>query len=483
MTFTFKLSRRLAIAWLALAAVAVSSCHDRDPIAPAPDQSSITDAAPTFPTPYPVGVTDPMTLSSGCRARVLEKAAWFRPDGAVLIYCAGEYTTPGSGTPPTTGAAIVHVDTTIQYQTWRGWAARFTGGTDQLGLNASVRAAIILDVVQNSGLTSFGMNLDNKSGLALSEMDSILYEWMIPLKQKIGADFRLTVRVQGVPLTDPQLRQVLGKMANAGVMPDYWIVKNEPNIGTNYPVAQIAAVSIMTCNVFKSMGVATRLISAPLSHMPGSYTYGATLKADPALAGCTAEYGYHMYSGKTYPGPTGTNDFAKMASLGPTSMDEYHGAPISDLLVSLQSANLVSWQRDGLVGKTSGCWALYYAPGGMTWYSNKSHAYQRQFQVPIRPGMVRRKVVNDSTRVNAVAFVAGGRYAVVALVNSQGPVTISGLPAGTYHVMTSLGAGTWVSMTTKPDADDARDAGTVTTSADGLLRTTLAGAGYVSVWK
>lgn len=483
------MSHLMRVPLLVALALSSTACSPK-PAPPPASMDSTTVAAPSlsqsvivaFPQPYPTGVSDPMKLSVTCRNRVLQLKSWFRTDGAVPNPCKGAYTKPGNGPPPPPppGPSLVHVDSTTTYQTWRGWGARFTGGSDQLGFDPATRAAIILDVVQHSGVTSIGMNLDNKAGLDLPGMDSVITQWIIPLKQEIGSDFKLTVRVQGVPLTDPELRLVLGRMTTMGLMPDYWIVKNEPNIGKNntLTIAEVAAASSTACLVFRSMGLKTKLISAPLSHVPGSVQYGAALKVNPALAGCNAEYGYHMYSGWT------PANLQQMGALGNTSMDEFHGAPITNLMQSLQLANLTHWQRDGIAGKIPSGWALYYAlNGGPTWYLNQASAYQLQFQIPIRPGMVRWCVTSDSARLNPVAFGGGGRYAVVVQVKTAGPVTISGLPAGNYHVMTTLGPGTWSGMSTRPDANDAVDGGLVPVASDGILRATLAGTGYLSVWK
>ncbi|MEO8201160.1 MAG: SBBP repeat-containing protein [Gemmatimonadota bacterium] len=65
MNFTFKLSRRLAVARLALAALAVSSCHDRDAIAPTADQTSVTSDTSISQTLIATGITPSMSSLMG----------------------------------------------------------------------------------------------------------------------------------------------------------------------------------------------------------------------------------------------------------------------------------------------------------------------------------------------------------------------------------------------------------------------------------
>lgn len=52
----------------------------------------------TFPRPLPIGVTDPLTLSSACQTRVLKLRTWYNAAGAVPDPCVGQY--PPRVTPP-----------------------------------------------------------------------------------------------------------------------------------------------------------------------------------------------------------------------------------------------------------------------------------------------------------------------------------------------------------------------------------------------
>lgn len=381
--------------------------------------------------------------------------------------------------PITTGAAVVHVDTTVTYQTWRGWAGRLTGGTDQAGIALATRQAVVQDAVQRSGLTAMGMNVGNQGGVWDSvSMDRDVREWVVPFQAAAGSGFRFTVRIQGPPMDAATVQRALTYFRSLGVEPDLWIVKNEPDIGTKLPEAQLADAIVATCGVFQTMGAHTKVSAPTLSTVPGSITYATQLLADSRLTGCLDEISFHQYGSWT------PADVKRISGLGlPSMMDEHHGAALTELLTDLENG-LTAWQRDGLVGTgCSGCYSLYASPDGVSWFLNQSGAYQRQFSFPIRPGMHRVDVVNDLSRVHAVAFVGGGRYAVVALVQSAGPVAIDGLPAGSYHVMTTLGAGTFSGAGTRPDGNDAVDGGMIAVDTDGVLRTSLSGQGVVSVWR
>ena len=324
-----------------------------------------------------------------------------------------------------------------------------------------------------------GMNVGNKGAVWDSvSMDRDVREWVVPFKAAAGSGFRFTVRVQGAPMDPATLQRAMTYFRNMGVEPDLWIVKNEPDIGTRLPEAQLADAIVTTCGVFQTMGAHT-LVSAPtLSTVPGSISYATALLADSRLSGCLAEISFHQY-GSWMPG-----DVGRITGLGlPSMMDEHHGAPLTELVIDLENG-LTAWQRDGLVGNgCAGCYSLYASPNGTSWFLNQSGAYQRQFSFPIRPGMRRAAVVNDLSRLHAVAFVGGGRYAVVALVQNAGPVTIDGLPAGDYHLMTTLGSGTFTGAGTQPDGNDAVDGGMIAVDSDGVLRTSLSGQGVVSVWR
>lgn len=378
----------------------------------------------------------------------------------------------GASDTASTENATIQVDSNVTFQTWRGWAGRAVTDVADPARNA------ILDAAANDlGITAIGIPARFKPGRenpGVIGWDSVetmklASRWAAPFKQRAGADFTFTVRAEGEPGDKQEIVRVLNAFKTLGLVPDVWIVENEPDIGTKVTVQALADSIASTCAVFQQQGVATKVSAPVLSTVKGSLSYAQTLRNDARLTGCIAEWSFHQY------GTTSPADLEAFGSLStetglPTRMDEHHGASIIELMDDIDLANLSVWQRDGFAGNgCNSCYSLYSSPNGQNWFLAGNTGFYRQFTRAIRPGMVRWKVTSSNSAIRAVAFGGPDKAAVVAFSTTGGTISIAGLPAGIYEISYTLGDAKWTS------AGD-RSPGTVTRP-----NMTIVGGGTVDV--
>jgi hypothetical protein len=378
--------------------------------------------------------------------------------------------------------ATIQVDSSVTFQTWIGW-----GGRAATDVPNPAKTAILDAAVNDLGITITGVPARFKAGREnpgmvgwdSAETMKLASQWAAPLKQRVGSNFIFTVRAIGEPADRQEIVRVLNALKTLNLVPDVWIVENEPDIGTRVPVGELADSMAMTCTVFQQQGVPTVVSGPTMSTVAGTLTYAQTLRNDPRLTGCLKEWTFHQY------GTTTTAQLQALGALGeqtglPIKMDEHHGASISELMDDLEFANLAAWQRDGFAGDgCNSCYSLYSTPNGTNWFLAGNTGFYRQFTRAIRPGMVRWKTTSSNSNVRAVAFGGGNQAAVVVQSSGGGSLSIGGLPGGTYQVFYTLGNGRWTGAGTPSPTAVTRPNITINAGED--LQTSLPGPGVLTV--
>lgn len=347
-------------------------------------------------------------------------------------------------TPPATSVTI-QVDSTQTFQTWRAWSGRAV--TD---LPLLPRTIIVRNAVQDLGVTGIGVEArfkPGKEGPQVAGWDSvstmtIVDHWVLPMKQLLGSALHLTIRAEGRPASRQEVTRVLNALKADGLVPDEWIVLNEPNLHNRASPQVLADSAASACVAIQQAGAGTKLSVATGSTVQSSFSYAQVLAADPRLDGCIGDWSFHMYSGTT-------NSLSSLGNLSrqtgiPSAMDEHHGADITELFDAIEFANISLWQRDGFGGiGCRTCYSLYTAPGRYTAFVAGNTGLYRQFYRAIRPGMVRWRATGSNPNDRAVAFGGGGTAAVVVRSVGGDTVIVRGLPAGSYQIFYTLGTGEW----------------------------------------
>lgn len=386
-----------------------------------------------------------------------------------ILVCQGD----GSGRIGSAPVTVT-IDSTVTYQTWIGWAGRSI--TD---IPDPARLQIIEDAYRNLGITATGIEARFKAGneapnlIGWDSLQTMTFatRWALPLQRLAGKDFRLTVRSEGEPASREEVRRVLTALRNVGLEPDIWIALNEPDVGRMKPdLPEVLDSMAVACQVFREMGVKTRLSGPTYSTVGRSAARAPAMLGDPRLDSCLGEISFHLYGG------INRQNLERIGALGrqhglPTVMDEHHGAATTELFDALEYANLSLWQRDGFAGPgCARCWSLYSSPAGKPWFLAGNTGYYRQFMTAIRPGMVRWKTTTDREGLRVVAFGGNGRAAVVFQTREPDSVRIRGLPPGTYAISYVPGDGRW------------NGAGSTSPEPVGLPEVQLVSGADVTVW-
>ncbi|HEV8125988.1 MAG TPA: hypothetical protein VGP80_17205 [Gemmatimonadales bacterium] len=400
---------------------------------------------------------------------------------AALASSCQDYTGPDT-TPPVTSVTI-QVDSTRTFQTWRAWSARAL--TD---LPSSVRNGIITAAVQDLGVTGIGVEARFKAGRenpGLVGWDSVstmtfVNNWVLPFKQKVGSDFHFRIRAEGEPADHQEIARVLNALKAKGLVPDEWVELNEPDLRHNpaFSAPVLADSGVSNCLVIRQAGAATKLSAPASSTVSSSNSYAQVLANDSRLTGCLGDLTFHMYGGVTTDGLSQIGNLSRQTGI-PSSMDEHHGAAITELFDAIEFANVSLWQRDGFGGTgCSTCYSLYSSPGGNNWFLAGNTGFYRQFYRAIRPGMVRWQATSSVPNDRVVAFGGAGKAAVVVRSVAGDTVVVQGLPAGSYEIFYTLGNGKWTGAGSR--SPNAVTLPTVSIAAGEDLKTVIPDTGVIT---
>jgi len=398
---------------------------------------------------------------------------------AALAASCQDYTGPTA--PPVTSVTI-QVDSTRTFQTWRAWSARAL--TD---LPSPVRNGIIADAVQDLGVTGIGVEARFKAGRenpGLVGWDSVstmtfVNNWVLPFKQRVGGDFHFRVRAEGEPADQQEIVRVLNALKAKGLVPDEWVVVNEPNL--RHPAVSASALAdsgVSNCLAIQQAGAATRLSAPANSTVRSSAAYAMVLTNDARLHGCLGDLSFHMYGEVTTDGLSQIGNLSRQTGI-PSSMEEHHGAAITELFDAIEFANVSLWQRDGFGGTgCAGCYSLYSASGN-NWFLAGNTGFYRQFYRAIRPGMVRWQATSSVPDDRVVAFGGEGKAAVVVRSAAGDTVVVQGLPAGSYEIFYTLGRGDWTGAGNRSPSSVTLPSANVTAGED--LKTVIPDTGVITV--
>ena len=396
---------------------------------------------------------------------------------ALALGCQ-DYTGPP---PPPTTSVTIQVDSTQTFQTWRAWAGRAI--TD---LPAAARTGIITQAVRDLGVNGIGIEArfkPSRENPGPPGWDSVatmtfVNNWVLPFKQVAGNNFHLTVRGSGEPADQQEITRVLNALKSKGLVPDEWIVLNEPDVGHKATAGVLADSAVSNCLAIQQAGAPTTLSVPTNSTVAGSFSYAQVMAADARLNGCIGDWSFHMYGEATSTVLSRIGQLSEQSGI-PSAMDEHHGAAITELFDAIEFANISLWQRDGFGGTgCETCYSLYTAQGSRHWFLAGNTGFYRQFYRAIRPGMVRWQATSSEPGDRVVAFGGGGKAAVVVRSAAGDTVVMRGLPAGSYEIFYTLGKGEWTGGGNS--SPKAVTLPTATIAAGEDLRTVISSTGVIT---
>lgn len=379
----------------------------------------------------------------------------------------------------------VTVDPAQTFQTWEAWEVASTNSADppysystaladsvthlavnELGINR-IRLQATWNNIETDGTSSGNPdspflwkndnadpNSTNAAGFRWIEFDKIVSKWVLPLKQRAGADFLLNVNIVCMTSSCAPVRANAAEYAEFGVTvlehlrstfnltPQYFELMLEPQItGTELGQDWAALRARMQAAGFSGV----KFIAPSLVNSNPTVSYANAVMAvagNPSLD----EVSYHRYGAPT--GNTLPNIAQLASSIGAnTSMLEHIGADQNELYDDLTKANNSAWQRYTLAGPVPNnpgaqrSKLIFVTPSTGAITLDPSAWYLRQYMKYIRRGAVRVGASSSSGAIKPVAFERpDGKFVLVANTSAAATLDVGGLPAGDYQVSFSTAA-------------------------------------------
>lgn len=379
----------------------------------------------------------------------------------------------------------VTVDPAQTFQTWEAWEVASTNSADppysystaladsvthlaanELGINR-IRLQATWNNIETDGTSSGNPdspfswkndnadpNSTNAAGFRWTEFDKIVTKWVLPLKQRVGADFLLNLNVVCMQSSCAPVRANSAEYAEFGVTvlehlrstfnltPQYFELMLEPQVtGTELGQDWAALRSRMQAAGFTGV----KFIAPSLVNSNQTVSYANAVMAVPGNPSLD-EISYHRYGAPT--GSTLPNIAQLGGSIGAnTSMLEHIGADQDELYDDLTEANNSAWQQYILAGPVPSNPAtkqgkyIFVTPATGAITLEPGAWYLRQYMKYIRRGALRVGATSTSGLIRPVAFKRpDGKLVLVANTTAAATLDVGGLPAGDYQVSFSTAA-------------------------------------------
>lgn len=255
--------------------------------------------------------------------------------------------------------------------------------------------------------------------------------------------------------------------AKYGIVPDEVDMINEPDNRGRWTGEGIGRALLATGRRLEAEGYRPRFLAPSTMDRGKALPFLAEVLRTKGVERYLSQVTYHCYA------DSGKNSHAAIGQVVSktaleSGQDECWGQSnnIEALAADLTLANVSTWQLATING-VNGFYEV--DPVKKTATLRPKVRLLRQFFHYVEPGSVRIGASGARPGLTPVAFVApDGRYVVVVVTRAGGPLSVSGLPQGTYDVSYST-----------PNAFDVHTS--VTVGPGGLLATSIPGAGALTI--
>jgi len=436
---------------------------------------------------------------------------------------------------PTPSGNTITLNSTIRYQTMRGWEATAQAGqfhstawgnyknnlldraVDELGINrvrleitsgvenpvdyfAQWRAGQITEAEYNFHRYEIindnsNANTINPNGFSWSSLDATINELVVPLRQRLAARGEsLWVNVNYVDFGSSPFEHKASPSEYAefvlatyqhmqsafGIVPNSWEVVLEPDTsGASWSASQVAQAVKAAGDRLVAAGFTPNFVAPSTTDAANAPNYIDQIAQTAGAMGYVGEFSYHRYAG-------GTN--AILQSIAnravqynkQSAMLEWIGADFNTLHQDIKQGRVSSWQQFCLAG------LLSWGPDvGGSYYkvddSNNSSPIitigsrtklLRQYFQFIRMGAQRIEASSNNPMLEPLGFInTNGKYVVVVKTADDGAFTVVGLPVGTYGIKYTTGSQYNIDL---PD---------VIISGTQTLSTSIPNAGIITVYR
>jgi hypothetical protein len=230
-----------------------------------------------------------------------------------------------------------------------------------------------------------------------------------------------------------------------GFVPDMWEVELEPD-NTSFNGTAMGLAMQATIARLEAHGYTPRFIVPSTASMSDAVLYFNAIRGvigDAGVRKYIRQLSYHRYEDVNDVALRWIGDTGLSYGIG-GAMLEHIGSGHEDLYKDLTIGNNVAWTRFTMAqpyfwGTTDRGGAYYLAddrdPNNPRISLAGGTGFLRQYFKFIRAGAVRIQANASDGNFGPVAFInRDGKYVVVVKANNGGPLTIQGLPAGTYGI-------------------------------------------------
>lgn len=289
-----------------------------------------------------------------------------------------------------------------------------------------------------------------------AEFDYNVETWLLPMKQLleakgeklyvnlIGTDFNNGLAGNYEFALNPTayanfIKAYADRLKNKyGVTLDAFELILEPENTTNWRGKQLGQAAVALRSMFEGAGYANvNLIAPSVTYAYNTLPYMTEIAKVPGALQALKTVAYHRYNPGDF---TAIGAYAKANGLQ-TAMSEWTNGTVDTIFDDLTLANVSSWQKWAIAGRggpttlqAAYVTADFTNPALPTFYLAPQSPAMALFFKYVRLGAVR--VGATSATVRSVAFVNtdGSQVVVSKRTSGTGPVTFSGLKAGTYGV-------------------------------------------------
>ncbi len=235
-----------------------------------------------------------------------------------------------------------------------------------------------------------------------------------------------------------------------GFVPDAVEVLLEPDVAKFGNGNLVGECLVAAGNRLKSIGYSPDFIACSNTNLFNATgkMYSDFIKV-PGVSDYWSEYSFHAYAGRTDDNLIQIYENAKVNGVN-TSMLEWwaNGHEYDYLHKCLKLANVSSYEFKGSFGSVGNDWS----GGLLSIKDNGNNEYGLDLQPPVKyfrhyfklisNGAVRYEAFSDSSSFDPVAFInKDGNLVLNIMATNSGTVDLSGLPAGSYQSIYSLGNG------------------------------------------
>jgi len=405
--------------------------------------------------------------------------------------------------------AAVTLRPDVRYQTIMGWSAM----PWYPGVSPEVRDQVLDEAVDDLGLTwvhwtvpsgnrSSGLSWEpvnddgdplhvNWPAFGTGPVDRSIRTWVLPFKRRVEA------RGQRFGMAITQTFHNRGStgivpswlLANPGEFAEYCTalllhLKNVHGLDVAYTVickdagdsddnpfeAPVVAEMIKALGPrLAALGLPTKVLYPECHDANTCWRFIQAARDDEDLWPFVGMVGYHLYGGEALnTDRPRIRQFALAKGL-PTGHAGSDGINLAALVDDLTLGGVSYWSIGGLGGPGGGGGNFQIHLNGTSFSRGAQYWQYRQVMHYVRPGAVRVEAASDSPAVRPLAFVHNGRTTVVLTrqpVAAQAPpaagatpaqplpVTIRNLPAGTYGLSRTTGAGPYEELCVRTVGSD-----------------------------